>query len=102
MGKDADGVPLCSLTGQELCQAAWGAVFDAFGSRVAEEGALIVVSLGPQKDPLGDLRVPPNAIRAPFVAQVDILKAGVDIFLTHGGQNSFTEALASGVPLVVC
>merc|ERR1711971_528960 len=28
--------------------------------------------------------------------------AGVDIFLTHGGQNSFTEALDHGVPLVVC
>merc|ERR1711972_447859 len=28
--------------------------------------------------------------------------AGVDIFLTHGGQNSFTESLAAGTPVLVC
>jgi len=33
---------------------------------------------------------------------VEILKSGVDLFLTHGGQNSFTESLAVGVPVVVC
>merc|ERR1712137_305507 len=38
----------------------------------------------------------------PVLQQVDLLKAGVDLFLTHGGQNSFTEALAEGVPVVVC
>merc|ERR1719384_484820 len=45
---------------------------------------------------------PANAICAPELPQVDLLKAGVDLFLTHGGQNSFTEALATGTPLVVC
>ena len=34
--------------------------------------------------------------------QVDILKAGVDLFLTHGGQNSFMESLSVGSPVVVC
>merc|ERR1712045_889436 len=29
-------------------------------------------------------------------------KAGIDLFLTHGGQNSFTEALSTSTPLVVC
>jgi len=36
------------------------------------------------------------------VPQVDVLRLGVDAFLTHGGQNSFTEGLACGVPLLVC
>lgn len=38
----------------------------------------------------------------PVLPQVDVLKAGVDLFLTHGGQNSFMEALSKGVPVVVC
>ena len=33
--------------------------------------------------------------------QVDLLRLGVDVFLTHGGQNSFMEALSTGVPMVV-
>merc|ERR1711933_603666 len=47
-------------------------------------------------------RPPANAICAPELPQVDLLKAGIDLFLTHGGQNSFTEALSSSTPLVVC
>jgi len=90
------------LTGRELCHAVWQATFDVFGSQSAEEGALIVVALGPQQDPLGDILVPPNAICAPSHPQVDVLAAGVDVFLTHGGQNSFTEALAHSTPVVVC
>merc|ERR1712187_100712 len=36
------------------------------------------------------------------MGQVDVLAAGVDVFLTHGGQNSFTEALSNSTPVVVC
>jgi len=91
-----------SLTGQQLCRAAWGGAFDAFGAASAEEGVLLVVSLGPQPDALGDLSVPPNAVCLPFVDQQRMLKAGVDVFLTHGGQNSFTEAMMLATPVVVC
>jgi len=97
----ADGQPR-GLKGKELCRGAWAGVFAAFGSDAAEEGPLIVLALGPQPDALGELVPPPNAICAPVIPQVDLLKAGVDIFLTHGGQNSFTEALANNTPLVVC
>jgi len=91
-----------SLTGCQLCHAAWGGAFDAFGSSSADEGALIIMSLGPQADPFGDLIVPPNAICATFVNQQRVLETGVDVFLTHGGQNSFTEAVTYCTPMVVC
>jgi UDP-N-acetylglucosamine:LPS N-acetylglucosamine transferase len=96
-----DGQPR-GLTGRQLCQGAWSGVFDAFGADNVEEGPLIVLALGPQQDPLGEIAPPPNAICVPVVPQVDVLKAGVDLFLTHGGQNSFTESLASATPVVVC
>mmetsp|Transcript_55202 Transcript_55202/g.159865 ORF Transcript_55202/g.159865 Transcript_55202/m.159865 type:complete len:393 (+) Transcript_55202:24-1202(+) len=99
--RGADGAPR-GLTGCELCRAAWAGAFDAFGREAASEGPLLVVSLGPQADALGDLSVPANAVCAPTLPQVEVLQAGVDVFLTHGGQNSMTEALSAGAPLVVC
>jgi len=90
------------LTGRELCRAAWGAAFDALGSGSTEEGPLLVVSLGPQPEALGDLVPPANAVCLPVLPQVDILRAGVAAFLTHGGQNSFMEGLVTAAPLVVC
>jgi len=97
----ADGLPH-GLTGRELCRAAWAGAFDAFGMSDAAEGPLLLVSLGPQENPLGDLAAPANAVCAPVLPQVELLKAGVDLFLTHGGQNSFTESLMHATPVVVC
>ncbi|CAE7243246.1 yojK [Symbiodinium sp. CCMP2456] len=96
-----DGV-FQGLTGKELCQAAWGGLFDAFGTDSADEGPLLLVSLGPQPDALENLVAPANAACLPVMPQVDILKEGVDLFLTHGGQNSFMESLSTGTPVVVC
>jgi len=93
----SDGQPY-GLTGSELCRAAWAGVFDAFGNT----DTLIVLALGPQPNALGAMEAPSNAICAPSFPQVDILSAGVDVFLTHGGQNSFMEAMSSGTPVVVC
>ncbi|CAE7665516.1 yojK [Symbiodinium sp. CCMP2456] len=92
------------ISGRELCQAAWQAAFDVFGQwdPSSTQSPLILAALGPQADALEGLEVPPNAFCSPALPQVDLLRLGVDIFLTHGGQNSFTEALSMGVPLVVC
>jgi UDP:flavonoid glycosyltransferase YjiC (YdhE family) len=99
---EVNGKPT-SVSGKELCQAAWGGAFDAFGSSTADDGPLLLVSLGPQADALDEnLQPPPNACCRPVMPQVDLLKAGVDLFLTHGGQNSFTEALSTSTPMVVC
>merc|ERR1712151_648422 len=86
----------------ELRRAAWAGVFDTFGEGKADKGALIIVALGPQPNALGEVLAPPNSMCLPSVPQVDILNEGVELFLTHGGQNSFTEALANAVPSVVC
>jgi len=90
------------LCGRELCHAAWQGAFDALGEERAEDGAFLVVALGPQKDPLGAIMPPPNAVCRPVLQQVDILRAGVDVFVTHAGQNSFMEGLAAGAALVCC
>lgn len=91
------------LTGGQLCQAAFGGAFDAFGAPPEDLAApLLLVSLGPQEVALEGLQPPGNAFCLPVLPQVDLLKAGVDLFLTHGGQNSFMESLSTGVPVVVC
>ena len=62
----------------------------------------MVISSGPQPDALDGLTVPPNAVCRSYIPQVDLLQSGaVSVFVTHGGQNSFTESMANGVPLVV-
>lgn len=89
------------LSGKQLCQSAWSAAFEALGS--SEPAApLLLVAIGSQADALEGLEVPKNACCHSYLPQVEVLKAGVDVFLTHGGQNSFMEALMADVPVVVC
>ena len=93
------------LTGKQLCQSAWNAAFDAFGLWGDAEDStvpLLVVAIGSQPDALDEVQVPKNAKCYPYLPQVEILKAKVDLFLTHGGQNSFMESLMAETPVVVC
>lgn len=106
--RDGSEVPR-GLTGKQLCHSAWSAAFDAFGhwgdvasGEASGEVPLLVVAVGSQEDALEDLQVPKNARCYPYLPQVEILKAKVDLFLTHGGQNSFMESLMAGTPVVVC
>mmetsp|Transcript_60486 Transcript_60486/g.74130 ORF Transcript_60486/g.74130 Transcript_60486/m.74130 type:complete len:488 (+) Transcript_60486:62-1525(+) len=94
---DLDGQ---SITGRDLCRAAWAGTFDA--SNEEDEEMLVVAALGWQPDPLGDVQVPSHAMCVNSFAQVEVLRSGVDVFVTHGGQNSFTEALCCATPVVVC
>ena len=100
-----DGTGRKSLPGKELCQAAWKAIFDTFGSESSAAFPsewLVVLGIGHQPDALEGMSVPANVICQSHVPQQDLLREGVDLFLTHGGQNSFMESMSCGTPVVVC
>jgi MGT family glycosyltransferase len=57
----------------------------------------VVVSMGPQH---AELELAPNMVGEEFLPQTSILPQ-VDLVITHGGNNTVTEALHFGVPMVV-
>merc|ERR1712151_133738 len=64
------------------------------------------ITLG--KDPSGKPRplgagdaAPGNSFCGPSMPQVDILSKGIDLFVTHGGQNSFVESITLQTPVLV-
>jgi UDP:flavonoid glycosyltransferase YjiC (YdhE family) len=57
----------------------------------------LVVSLGPQHELL---RVPPHVHGREFLPQTSILPQA-DAVLTHGGNNTVTECLHFGCPMIV-
>eukprot|EP00439_Symbiodinium_sp_Y106_P081411 s127_g20.t1 len=93
-----------SMTGKQLCQAVFKAVFAELGDPAegGSHGLLLVVAVGPQADALEGVQVPGNAICRNVLPQVDILRLKPRVFVTHGGQNSFMESMFVGTPLVVC
>jgi MGT family glycosyltransferase len=56
-----------------------------------------IVSTGPSHD---ELDLPANMVGAEFLPQTQILPL-VDVVITHGGNNTTTEALHFGKPMVV-
>ena len=57
----------------------------------------VIVSMGPQH---AELELAPNMVGAEFLPQTSLLPQ-VDLVITHGGNNTVTEALHFGVPMVV-
>jgi len=64
---------------------------------LAETDHIVVVSMGPLHD---ELRLGSNMIGAEFLPQPAILPQ-VDLVITHGGNNTITESLHFGKPIVV-
>jgi len=65
-----------------------------------DENAEVIISVG-LKFPMRKLKnIPSNVYIYKSVPQVEVLKMA-DVFVTHGGMNSVSEALANGVPMVV-
>ena len=60
----------------------------------------VIISVG-KKFKIGKLKnIPSNIHIYNFVPQLEVLKMS-DVFITHGGMNSVSEALNEGVPMVV-
>jgi MGT family glycosyltransferase len=57
----------------------------------------VIVSMGPQHS---ELQLAPNMVGQEFLPQTSILPQ-VDLVITHGGNNTVTECLHFGVPMVL-
>ena len=64
---------------------------------LAESEHRVVVSMGPQHS---QLKLAPNTVGAGFLPQPAVLPH-VDLVVTHGGNNTVTESLHFGRPMVV-
>lgn len=64
------------------------------------ESVDVIISVGKKFDIRKLKNVPENVSIYPYVSQLDVLKIA-DVFVTHGGMNSVSEALVYGVPMVV-
>jgi MGT family glycosyltransferase len=73
------------------------ACVDAF----AGSGYTLLLALGSRADPASLGSIGPDCVVRPLVPQLAVLRRAT-LFVTHGGMNSTSEALALGVPLLVC
>lgn len=64
------------------------------------ENADVIISVGKKFDIRKLKNIPENVLAYPSVPQLEVLKMA-DVFVTHGGMNSVSEALVYGVPMVV-
>ena len=66
-------------------------------AELAEAPYRFIVSKGPQAD---EFELAPNMVGAEFLPQTSVLPL-VDLVITHGGNNTVTESLFFGKPMVV-
>ena len=74
--------------------------FQSCADAFRDENWDVIISVG-QKFDIRRLRnIPPNVHLYRSVPQTDVLKMA-DVFVTHGGMNSVSEALVYGTPMIV-
>jgi MGT family glycosyltransferase len=96
-----------SLNGSSLIYVSMGslalpqpAFFRSCLDAFADGEHTVLLSVGPRTDPASLRPVPPNCVIRRSVPQLAVLRRA-RLFITHGGMNSTSEALALGVPLLV-
>jgi MGT family glycosyltransferase len=95
-GRPAGSGPLLYLSLGSLGSADVGLMQRLIDTLGATEHS-VIVSMGPQHE---ELRLAPNMSGAEFLPQPAILPE-VDLVITHGGNNTVTESLHFGKPMVV-
>jgi MGT family glycosyltransferase len=72
-------------------------LFQGLIDSMADSGHRVIVSKGPQHE---QIRLHDNMVGAEFLPQTSVLPH-VDLVITHGGNNTVTESLYFGKPMVV-
>jgi MGT family glycosyltransferase len=104
-GRPRDGTRAQAVGQRPLAYVSLGTLFNqdrALLTRIsqvlAERGWQVIVSLG---DAAATPSSWPEHVQAyPFVDQIDLLSRA-QLFVTHGGMNSVSEALSHAVPMIV-
>ncbi len=103
---EAIDFPIRDLTASKLIYISLGTIhnnltdfykkcFDAFSG----EAVQIILSVGTKTQPESLGTIPDNFIVRSYMPQLEILKRA-DVFISHGGLNSVSEALFYGVPVI--
>lgn len=77
-----------------------GSFFRTCMEAFRDEAVDVIISTGQKFDIRRLKNIPPNVHIYKSVPQVEVLKMA-DVFVTHGGMNSVSEALTAAVPMVV-
>jgi MGT family glycosyltransferase len=96
VGFQADGTPLVYLSLGSLGSADVE-LMQGLIDTLAETRYRVIVSMGPQHE---QLQLADNMVGEEFLPQTQILPL-VDVVVTHGGNNTVTECLYFGRPMVV-
>ncbi len=105
--RQEDPMPIKVGEGQKLVYIAVGTVYKASQeffrtcmAAFADDRYSVVMSIGKAVDPTALGKIPGNFTVAQFVPQLAVLRQA-DVFITHGGMSSISEAVLNRVPMVV-
>lgn len=79
----------------DKCMDFYRMCIDAFCNR----DCMVILSVGTKTDIAALGNIPDNFIVRNFVPQLEVLKKA-DVFISHGGLNSVSEAIYYGVPVI--